>query len=348
MTEVIEEKETGLFHKYPSIENSYREEFIEKIKLHGYADQPYCITEKIHGSNTQICYDVKKQEFEYGKRTCAIEVGEACYNVQNCFEEIKEAVVDLAIYLTLTLTKELASVTVYGEVFGGCYPHEDVKKDNKASKVQKGVYYSEHNKWKTFDIAYRLIDDECTYFLCGYDFFDACNAVGIDTVPLLKVADNLNLALEYPNNGESVVYKDYNLPKLADNIMEGVVIKPWKADLWMSQTRVIIKNKSEKFKEKSHEKKVNVQVEVPENVKKAMEEISAFVTEARVNNVVSHLGEVDIKDIGKVIGMTAKDALDDYNKEYGTLNTLEKTEEKMVTKYLQSEVAKVVRKVMLK
>ena len=78
-----------------------------------------------------------------------------------------------------------------------------------------------------------------------------------------------------------------------------------------------------------------------------MLEIQQFITEARVHNVMSHLGEVSIQDIGKVIGLTARDALVDYKKEYGTLNTLEKSEEKMVTKFLQSEVAKVVRKVML-
>ena len=348
MTEVIEEKEIGLFHKYPSIENSYRQEWVDKVKLNGYGDIQYCVTEKIHGSNTQIDYNRKTGEFEYCRRTGQLEPGEACYNVQSCFDEIKEAVVDLANYIAPTVKGDLEAVKVYGEIFGGSYPHPDVKKDNHASKVQKGVVYSPSNQWKAFDIAYTLVSDETNYFLCGEDFFLACNAVGIDTVPLLAVKNNLNEALEYPNDGESVVYEHYGLPKLEDNIMEGIVIKPWKVDAWIGMSRVIFKNKNERFKEKSHEKKVDVQKEVPEIVKQAMQEISAYATENRVNNIISHLGEVTVEDFGKILGMTAKDALEDYKKDYGTLNQMEKVEEKMVTKYLQNEVAKVVRQVLLK
>lgn len=337
----------SMFRKYPSIENAYRNEWVEKIKMQGYGDIPYCITEKIHGSNTQIDYNYKTKEFEYCKRTCTIEADEACYNVQKCFDEIKEPVVELAMYLAPTVKGDLETVKVYGEVFGGSYPHKDIQKDNHASKVQKGVYYSQHNQWKAFDIAYTLVGDEKTYFLSGEDFFLACNAVEIDTVPLLKVTDSLDEALSYPNDGESIVYEYYKLPKLEDNIMEGVVIKPWKIDAWIGQSRVILKNKNEKFAEKSHERKVNVQIEIPEKVKQAMEEISAYITENRVNNVISHLGEVKVEDFGKVLGLASKDALEDYKKDFGTLNLMEKKEEKMVTKYLQSEMANLVKKILV-
>lgn len=347
MTEVKEK--VSQFYKYPSIENSYREEFVDKIKLNGYADIQYCITEKIHGSNTQIDYNRKTGEFEYCKRTCPIEQGESCYNVQKCFEEIKESVVDLADYLAPTVRGDLETVKVFGEVFGGYYPHPEVAKDHHASKVQKGVYYSPHNQWKAFDIAYTLVGDERVFFLSAEDFFLACGAVDIDPVPLLAVTNNLQEALDYKNDGESVVYEHYGLPKLLDkNIMEGVVIKPWKVDLWLGQHRIVLKNKNEIFSEKSHEKKVNIQVEVPEIVKQAIQEISAYVTENRVHNVISHLGEVSVEDFGKVLGLSSKDALDDYKKDFGTLNLMQKQEEKMVTKHLQCEMAKIVKKILVR
>lgn len=335
-----------LFYKYPSIENSYREEFLDKIIRWGYADSPYCITEKIHGSNTQIDYNVKTGEFEYGKRTSKIEEGEACYNVQKCFEDIKDKVV--ALVEQGQLPDNVETIKVYGEVFGGNYPHEEVKKDNHASKVQKGVYYSPHNEWKAFDIAYTLEGDDKVYFLSGENFFISCQTVGIDTVPLLTVTNNLKEALEYPNDKESIVYQHYALPQLEDNIMEGVVIRPYKTDIWFGQSRLILKNKNDRFKEKSRERKPDIYVEVPESVKKAIEEIVTYVNENRVNNMISHLGEVSEKDIGKVIGLTCKDVWEDFKKESGTFNLLENKEEKMVTKYLNGEVAKVVRKIMLK
>ena len=52
---------------------------------------------------------------------------------------------------------------------------------------------------------------------------------------------------------------------------------------------------------------------------------------------------LDEKDLKPFI-----DVLEDYKKDYGTLNQMEKVEEKMVTKYLQNEVAKVVKQVLLK
>ena len=349
MTE-METIETN-FHKYPSIENTYQEEFINRIRMNGYADIKYFITEKIHGSNTQIAYDLRTGEFTYGRRTAPLEDGEKCYNVQSCFDKIKDNVIELAEYLkpsVQAITKsELLTVIVFGEVFGGSYPHKDVPKDNHASRVQKGVFYSNHNQWKAFDVAYTVAGSDRLHFLSGFDFFTACGAVGIDTVPLLAVVNNLDEALAYANNGTSIVYKNYDLPELENNIMEGVVIKPWNADIWIGQHRLALKNKSEAYKEKSHEKKIDVQKEYSENVKKALEGISAYITENRVNNVISHEGEVTVKDIGKIIGLSAKDAVEDFKKESPVWNLLEKAEEKIVTKAIQAQMAALVRKVIL-
>lgn len=338
---------TGMFHKYPSIENAGLEGFINKIKLHGYTDKAYCITEKIHGANTQICYNLKTNEFEYGKKTCALEDDEKCYNVQQIFDNIKDNIIDLAELLLDRAKKDIETVIVYGEIFGGTYPHKEVERDKKATKVQKGVYYSPKNEWRAFDVAYTIAGDNRTYFLCSFDFFSLCAEAGVETVPILKIASSLDEALEFPNDNESIVYQQFNLPKIEDNIMEGVVIRPWDEDLWMGQSRVIIKSKNARFAEKSYEKKVNIQIDIPEAVKKAIEEVSQFITEARVNNVISHLGEITVKDIGRIIGLVAKDVLEDYKKEYNTLNLLERVEEKMVTKELQRQVSFVVRKVVL-
>lgn len=337
----------GMFHKYPSIENAGLEEFINKIKAHGYANKKYCITEKIHGANTQICYNLKTNEFEYGKRTSALGDDEKFYNVQQIFDNIKDNIIDLAELLLDRAKKDIETVIVYGEIFGGTYPHKEVSRDKNATKVQKGVYYSPKNEWRAFDVAYTIVGDTRTYFLCSFDFFSLCAEAGVEAVPILKITDSLDEALEFPNNNESIIYQQFNLPKIPNNTMEGVVIRPWEEDLWMGQSRVIIKNKSVQFLEKSRAKKVNIQVDISEAVKKAIEEVSQFITEARVNNVISHLGEVTAKDVGNIIGLVAKDVLEDYKKEYNTLNLLEKVEEKMVTKELQRQVSFIVRKVVL-
>ena len=39
------------FKKFNSLENSYRENFMNKIREHGYENEEYIITEKLHGAN---------------------------------------------------------------------------------------------------------------------------------------------------------------------------------------------------------------------------------------------------------------------------------------------------------
>lgn len=333
-----------VFRKYPSIEGVHIEEFLEKIK-ENYGNEMYCVTEKIHGANTQIDYDLATGEFTYGKRTDVITEDEQCYNFQEIAEKLKDNIIKMSMDILLYTGMDVEVVRVYGEVFGGSYPHPDVEKDKKATRIQKGVYYSPHNEWRAFDIAYSIRGEDRNRFLPAELFFDFASRYGIPTVPLLCIADSLDMALRCPNDSKSVVFQYYALPEIPDNIMEGVVIKPWKHDLWLGQHRVILKNKNDKFKERSKDKRVNIQEEVPEVVKQAMEEISEFITENRVNNVISHLGQVTINDIGKVIGLTAYDVLDEYKKVYKTFNLMEKKEEKMVTKFMQGQVAKLVKKV---
>ena len=343
-TEIMENKHS-LFYKYPSIENTFHGDFLEKIKERGFSNIPYCITEKIHGSNSQLDYDCITGEFNIGKRSGEVTEGNAFYNLISCLEPIKEKMPVLAHYIKTQIDAMAVTIKLYGEVFGGTYPHKDVEQDKSALKVNKGVFYSNHNCWLAFDVAYTTTKDNMIHFLCGSEFFNACEYANIPTVPLLKIVNSLDEALAFPNNGESVVYKKYFLPKLENNIMEGVVIRPYKEDVWFGMTRLILKNKSEKFLEKKSEQKVNVQEEMPVNVMQAICEIEPYITESRVQNVISHYGTVTEKDIGKLIGLVSQDVLTDYKKDFGTLNLLDKTESKMVTRYLGKQTAVVVRKV---
>ena len=59
------------FYKYSSIENSYQSQYIDKIKEQGFGDISYCVTEKIHGSNTQVYFD--GVSFLYGSRNHYLE-----------------------------------------------------------------------------------------------------------------------------------------------------------------------------------------------------------------------------------------------------------------------------------
>lgn len=338
------------FVGYPDIENAQQQGFIDKIKEQGYGNIPYVVFEKIHGGNSQVAYDIASGEFTYGKRSGFLGEGENFYNLEEAVSPYKDSIVRVAKWLISDLGEFgqcVESVVVFGEICGGSYPHKDVVKDKHASRVQKAVFYSPCNVWFAFDIAYRLRGIDRLFFLSGNKFIHYCAVAGIPMVPLVAVVNSLDIALSVPNDQESKVYKTFGLPKLENNIMEGVVIRPAFVDVWIGYHRVIIKNKNTAFSEKKQAKKNEAPVEVPEAVKKACEEVLQYITVNRVHNVISHVGEVTEKDIGKLIMETSKDVLVDYRKEYDSLDKLEKKEEKMVTKFMNGEVAKVVRDVVL-
>lgn len=341
---------SDLFYGYPEIENSYQQGFVDRIKDEGFGKIQYMVSEKIHGANTQIDYDLSTGEFLFCKRSGAFDEGESFYNAKGIFEKLKPKIKRMSELFAKDLDafgQHVLTVKVFGEVFGGSYPHDGVPVDRSAFRVQKGVFYSPHNEWCAFDIAYTVAGSDRVFFLPGSKFFTFCALFKLDMAPVLRVVDSLDDALAFPNDGFSRVYGKFGLPALENNVMEGVVIRPYNTDVWFGHTRLILKNKNQKFKEKSRVKKDAVPAEVSEIVGKACEEISQFITYARVRNVISHIGEVTPKDVGRVIMLTSQDVLKDYRKEYDTLDFMEKKDEKAVTKHMNGEVAKLVRDVIV-
>ena len=336
------------FKKYNSIENTYREVFVNKIfsQYPSANHMKWAITEKIHGTNIQISYDGK--DTLIGGRTHVIESDEKYYNIQTIASQYFYNVQQLFITIKDTLNENIEKVIVFGELFGGSYPCKEIERDNNATRVQKGVWYCPHNDIIFFDI-HCVYKDGSGQYLPVITFEDLMEKVRL---PFQKsiVVNSLEEALKYPNDELSEVYKRYNLPALEDNIREGVVIKPYLEDLWLGQSRVILKNKNERFAEKTHEKKVNLDVTLnySEQLKKALVEVEPYCTENRMRNVISHIGEVTLQDIGKVIGMTNKDVLDDFNKETGLLNTIEKAEQKIVSKHVNFLISKIVKSTLLR
>ena len=343
------------FYKYPSIENSYQDEFIEKIRNRAYDKEKYMVTEKIHGSNTQITYDVFNKCITYGKRTGDIVPGRDNDGADFLFdilEPYRDRVIQLSEYIAKSHEAfrgtEILDVTVYGEAFGGTYPHKDVELDKKAQRIQKHVYYTPHNEWAAFDIGFTAkgVTDR-RLFMSPFLFRQLADKFNIPTAPILKITDSLDEALEYPTDGLSVVYKNYGLPPIEGNIMEGVVIKPYFKDFWIGAHRIILKNKNDKFTEKKPGIKVEVKKEIHENVLAAIDEVSKYINENRVNSALSKIPGATIKDTGRIIGMVSKDVLSDYIKDGGGIySTLEKKDQSLVTKAMNRAVAKVVNTVM--
>jgi hypothetical protein len=111
----------------------------------------------------------------------------------------------------------------------------------------------------------------------------------------------------------------------------------------------MIKSKNEKFAEKKGEKRVPKEQKPPvifsESFSKLLDIAEDYATENRLDNVISHIGEVRVpKDTGKLLGLFSKDILEDFLKENSVeFYDLDKSEQKAFTKQLNQLALKVIK-----
>ena len=333
------------FKKYSSIENSFSKEFMERVVAEMPADLEYVVQEKVHGANTSFLCDGESVRF--AKRTSLLEQDEKFYDYAELLERYREKVV--------ALTKEVMgkysdtrSISIFGEMFGGTYPHKEVQPNHKMTAIQKGVCYTPGHEFYAFDIyvigdggGRYLSVDEANELFEKHGFFYART--------LFK--GTLSDCLKHPNAFQSKIAEWLGLPIIEDNICEGIVIRPVVPMYLRNGSRVLIKSKNERFAEKKSVRKRNKLFAEPvpysDALKALIPEVEAYVTEQRLANVVSHIGEVHVpKDFGKIMGLFSKDVLEDFLKEHGgEYGSLEKSEQKLLNKELNKLATALVKKV---
>lgn len=329
------------FKKFNSIENAYQKEFIQSIFDGGFADIDYVVQEKAHGANLSIITNGK--DVKTAKRTEWIEEDENFYNSESVLEKYRSNVIELFQHLSNDF--QLDTLTVFGELIGGGYPHKEVPINKNAKLVQRGIYYSPENDFFAFDI---LIN--------GKHYLDVELANSLFVKFGFIYADNLfkgslNECLEYPNKFKSTIPAKFELPQLDGNLCEGVVIRPIKPLFFNGGSRVIIKNKNEDWSENNNyiDKEILKQLihddeELSEEAERLCQEVYKYISTNRLNNVISKIGEVNPKkDYGKVLGMFNKDILSDFLKENRiSYDALEKHESKAVNKFVNKHASKLV------
>ena len=331
-----------MFKKYNSIENTYREKQIEQVYLHGYDKEKYVVQEKVHGSNFSFITD--GEVIQVAKRSGLIAEDEKFNNYKYVLEKYRTAIEKLYV-----LVKEkyptITEVTVYGEIFGGSYEHPEVSKSKGMSRIQKGVFYTPDNDFYAFDIR---VDHDV------YLNVDEANEL-FETVGLFYAKSlfegSFKDCLAYSNEFDSKIPGWLGLPDIKDNTCEGVVIKPVASKIFKNGTRVIFKNKNEKWSERSHAttriRKITV-VSFSDKEKETLEKLMSYINENRLMNVQSKLGDFEPKQTGKTIGLLSQDAFVDFKKDYeDEWNTIEKERQKLFTKALNKEAVSLVKEVLL-
>ena len=333
------------FKKYSSIENHFYKDYLNQVREQVPADIQWVVQEKVHGTNTSFLCDGNNVKF--AKRTSILGDEEKFYDYQEILEEYHDKI--LSLYRRVCQHHEgVESISVFGELCGGAYPHPDVQRIGRLTLIQKGVFYTPGHEFYGFDIyvftkdgGYYLSVDETNALFEAEGFFYARSLF----------TGSLDDCLKHPNQFQSKIAEWLVLPAIEDNVCEGIVIRPVTPCYLRTGSRALIKSKNEKFAEKKSVKRRNKQLEAPVEYSKELAElietVASYVNENRLANVVSHIGEVQIpRDLGKLIKEMSYDVVEDFLKAHSALyNVIDKSEIKVFNKELNKKITAVIKRV---
>lgn len=272
------------FVKYHSLENSYREKFVNACQELGI--KKWVALEKIDGAN--LSYIVDGDNVQVASRNAVLgKSPEGSYEFFGATE-----VIDKYIDPVKELSQLVGDpVRVFGELFG--------------SGIQKRIKYGEKD-FIVFDIQ---LEDGT--FLPWDTVVYLCDLCGIPYVPELgrgTLDEMLSISPEFTS-------------KLCEDLSEGLVIKPIEGNhLLRTGSRPILKQKSKAFSEKTPAGP-KPKVELTSEQEALYTGFSTYINESRLGNVLSKFGVPTQKDFGKVMGLLMQDAKEDYVKDNGEVDS---------------------------
>ena len=276
------------FKKFTSIENSYREKYIEIIREYGYDKVRWLATEKIDGANFSFITDGK--EVKVASRNQIVDG--TFYHCQAVIDRYKDKVLKLKQIHFASADQ----IQVYGELFG--------------KGIQNKIFYGEDKNFMAVEIQ------EDGVVVSTDDAAGLLTYVGIPIAPGLGVFGSLDKALElspvFVSKVYDELYPDASVTQfeLGENDAEGIVLKPVEPVYLPNGSRVILKYKNPAFSEKNKKKKkgngeTNPFIEIAE----------MYINENRMNAVLSKEGELTPKDYGRIIKLMAEDVQEDMIKD---------------------------------
>lgn len=282
----------------------------------------WVVTEKVHGANFSFVYHDRNLKF--AKRKEYLSWGDDFFGFQLVVNQIEDNI--LRLFEELSTNVNGTKYIVYGELFGGKYPHPDVKADSNLHAIQTGVYYSPSIHFCAFDIA---IENGDTKYYLDYEtsisYFEKHGLFYAKPLLIGKFRDAVN----FDTRINSTVPKQLQLPELVENLIEGVVIKPYdKLENDSMSTRPIVKLKNKEFDEENKFHEAEKWSYVPnvssksENLSFILDELRNYVTSNRLESAISKVGALDFGNETRIEEIEHElfcDTLTDFREDNGTL-----------------------------
>jgi Rnl2 family RNA ligase len=307
------------FEGYGKISESSSNWILEKSDNTTFKRTLWCVTEKIHGANFCFLCDNDGQRVRCGKRTNLLSDTDDFFGYKRrLFNEIIPKIQQIYQFVKNTFPN-LEKLYVFGELFGGYYPHSDVPKIPNVNAIQTGIWYCPDIEFCAFDIA--IVTDNEKQIYLDYEFaltaFQHVNLFHAEPLFIGKYEDALDFKLGF----NSYVPTRLGFPPLVEaNKAEGIVIKPMHEIMVKtskgSLVRAIVKKKIEEFSEDKYSQAQKQELKTDgeiSNIDLLRFEIDALVSENRLNNALSKIGHVTANDkekLKELLNLYVKDVMD--------------------------------------
>jgi Rnl2 family RNA ligase len=260
----------------------------------------WVVTEKIHGAN--FSFVLAADELKYAKRKDFLRWTDDFFGFQLVAERLDSAIMRL--FERIRRDHPFHTATVYGELYGGHYPHPEVAGDTRVQAIQTGIHYSPTVEYCVFDIAVDVgIDAQGRYYLDYAQVLAYCEECRVPVARPLLIG-KLNQALFFDTRFDSKVPGWLGLPAIVPNLVEGIVIKPHRNIVVQSskgEVRPILKIKNKEFAEEQfHESQAwsyqHTGASAAERLLFLMPELRRYVTTNRLQNTISKIGSFSKAD----------------------------------------------------
>ena len=199
---------------------------------------PWVATEKVHGA--QLVVGCDGERVRVGKRKAWLAEDEPFFGWQLLRARLDHGI--RAIHAALGG----GAVYVYGELFGGAYPHPEVDALPGLEPVQTGIWYAPSLHFAAFALVELPVGEGESEIASHTQLETLAAEAGLATVPVLARGTRQELT-RLPVCYATTVPEQLGLPPIADNVAEGFVMCP---DARMAaDARPVVKHKIPEFDE---------------------------------------------------------------------------------------------------
>jgi Rnl2 family RNA ligase len=312
----------------------------------------WIVTEKIHGAN--FCLVTNGEAIRCAKRKAFLAEDEDFFSHRVLLAKLRPSVLHLHAEALAGDTR-IALVYVYGELFGGGYPHPEVPAVPGVSPVQTGCWYTPGIQMCVFDVGLLFDGARERVYLDQPEAARLCESAGLMFAqPLFR--GTYEDALAFPLGFETTLPALLGLPSLgATNKAEGVVLKPASSIVVPRRPgsiRPVIKRKIPEFSEDERFHGAEKWSPPPARAAGAppleilRAEASALVNENRLAAAVSKVGPVRADDaarLAEVLSLVREDLQDELRRRCGSaLGALSGSEAQELSRFVEGEARALV------